>query len=70
VERTKKKIACAASFGQNYWEGPKEVTEEARNYIKTFNGISVREKSGVNVCKSFFGVNAKAIFDPVLLPHL
>jgi len=65
VEKNKKKIACAASFGQKYWEGPERVTKKIKNYIKTFDSITVREKSGVDICKNIFNVKAKAIFDPV-----
>jgi len=65
VEEHKKKIACAVSFGQKDWEGNETVTEEIKDYTKRFNAISVREKSGVDICNNTFGVNAKAIFDPV-----
>jgi len=65
VEEHKKKIACAVSFGQKDWEGNETVTEEIKDYTKRFNAISVREKSGVELCNNTFGVNAKAIFDPV-----
>jgi len=65
VEKYKKKIACAASFGLDHWIGEKNVTREIKGYIKRFDAISVREKSGVNVLKNTFGVKSKQIFDPV-----
>jgi len=65
VEENKNKIAMAASFGINGWEGPDYVTDQVRKYIKSFNKISVREKGGVDVCRNIFNVNATAVFDPV-----
>ena len=65
VASVKNKIACAASFGQNYWKSPPKITKEVSNYLQDFDAISVREKSGVDICKDVFGVKAQAIFDPV-----
>jgi len=65
VEKNKNKIACAASFGTDHWDGPWELLGKIRKYIKSFNKITVREKSGVKICKNTFNAEAKAIFDPV-----
>jgi len=65
VEKNKNKIACAASFGIDHWEGSRKLLRKIRKYIKSFNKITVREKSGVNICKNTFKSKAKAIFDPV-----
>ncbi|ORX39505.1 hypothetical protein BCR36DRAFT_440694 [Piromyces finnis] len=67
VDKNKKKIAYAASFGKNYWEGRKKVTKKIRKNIRTFDGISVREKSGIKICKNTFKVKCKAVFDPVFI---
>ncbi|KAL6608593.1 polysaccharide pyruvyl transferase-domain-containing protein [Neocallimastix sp. 'constans'] len=65
VEKNKNKIACAASFGTDHWEGSRKLLRKIRKYIKSFNKITVREKSGVKICKNTFKAEAKAIFDPV-----
>lgn len=68
VDVNKKKIAYAASFGVDFWEGNKELTEEIRSLIKRFNSISVREESGINICKNTFEIdNAVCVLDPTLM---
>ena len=34
---------------------------------KNFNGISIREKSGITLCNQYLGVNATHVLDPTLL---
>lgn len=66
-EAKTKKIAYAASFGKDYWEG-KGDSEEISKLLKEFTAISTREKSGIDVCKNSFGFNnAKHILDPTML---
>jgi len=67
VAKEKKKIAYAASFGLDHWDGPERIRQEVQEYLKNFTAISVREKNGVNVCRNTFSVEAKALFDPVFL---
>ena len=68
VNDDKKKIAYAASFGVDYWEGDKKLTEEIKHLIKRFDHISVREESGIDICKNIFGVdNAVCVLDPTLM---
>lgn len=68
VDENKKKIAYAASFGVDFWEGDKKLTEEIKPLIKRFDAISVREESGVNICKDIFGIdNAVCVLDPTLM---
>lgn len=62
-----KKIAYAASFGTDKWEISPEMTEKIRQLDLRFNAISVREESGVNLCKSYLGVDAKHVLDPTML---
>lgn len=64
-----KRIAYAASFGVDHWEGaddPEFTKEIGRDLIK-FDAISVRESSGVDICRDTFGVNVKHVLDPTLL---
>lgn len=68
VDNDKKKIAYAASFGVDYWEGEEKLTEEVKPLIKRFDHISVREESGINICKNIFGIdNAVCVLDPTLM---
>lgn len=68
VDDNKKKIAYAASFGVDHWEGDDKLTAEIKPLIKRFDHISVREESGVDICKNTFGVdNAVCVLDPTLM---
>lgn len=68
VDDDKRKIAYAASFGVDYWEGDKKLTEEIKPLIKRFDHISVREESGIDICKNTFGVDdAVCVLDPTLM---
>lgn len=68
VDNSKRKIAYAASFGVDSWEGDKKLTEEIKPLIKRFNHISVREESGIDICKNTFGVdNVVCVLDPTLM---
>ena len=62
-----RRIAYAASFGTDEWEFNEEQTTEFSYYISGFDGISVREDSGVTLCKNHFGVNATHVLDPTML---
>jgi hypothetical protein len=68
VDGTKtKKIAYAASFGKDHWEGEGD-SEEIAKLLKDFCAVSTREASGVNICRDSFGYNeAKHVLDPTLL---
>lgn len=68
VDEDKKKIAYAASFGVDCWEGNEKLTEEIKPLIRRFNHISVREESGIDICKNTFGIdNAVCVLDPTLM---
>lgn len=64
-----KKLAIAASFGITKERFLKEVDEKTikkiRHSLVTFDKISVREKSGVEICKDLFNIDATWIIDPV-----
>ncbi|MDR2971810.1 MAG: Coenzyme F420 hydrogenase/dehydrogenase, beta subunit C-terminal domain [Bacteroidales bacterium] len=64
-----KKISYAASFGLDNWELDRndDRTLMAKTLLKQFKAISVREDSGVEICKNVFDVNAECVLDPVLL---
>ena len=60
-----KKIALASSFGKSTW-GSTSHTERVKELLSDFSAISVRETSGVDICKNVFGVDAIAVVDPTV----
>lgn len=66
-----KKIAFSASFGvdkeQFVKENSPKTIENMKQSLKSFDFISVREKSGVEICKDLFDVEAECIIDPVFI---
>lgn len=60
-------IAYAASFGTDEWEGTPEETEICKQLIKDFKAISVREHSGIDICRNVFDKEAVQMPDPTLL---
>lgn len=62
-----KKISYAASFGVDNWEGGDDLIEPVKNLLQQFTAISVREQSGVEICRSIFGQDATLVLDPTLL---
>lgn len=62
-----KRVAYAASFGTDKWEYTKRQTQQCALLAKCFDGISVREKSGITLCKQHLGVNATHVLDPTIL---
>lgn len=66
-DSTIKKISYAASFGTDRFEGTMFEKEAVRNLLRLFNHISVREESGVQICKNDFSVSADCVIDPTLL---
>ena len=66
-EQNVKRIAYAASFGTDEWEYTEEETLVCRSLAKKFDAISVREKSGIYLCKKNLGVSAVHLIDPTML---
>ena len=62
-----KKLSYAASFGCKEWEYTEEQELQCGKLAKRFDAISVREASGVDLCKEHFGVDATLVLDPTLL---
>lgn len=62
-----KRIAYAASFGTSNWEFTEQQTELCAQLAKRFDLITVREESGVKLCKEHFGVDATHVLDPTML---
>lgn len=61
------KIAYAASFGVDYWEFTDKQTAICRELAQRFKAISVREASGVGLCKTHLNTDAVHVLDPTIL---
>ena len=66
-EKTILRIAYASSFGVDEWEFNKSQTKRCAQLVKKFDAISVREDSGVDLCRKYLGVEAQFVLDPTLL---
>ena len=62
-----KRIAYAASFGVTEWEFNEEQTQECARLASLFDAVSVREVSGIELCREHLNVDAKHVLDPTLL---
>lgn len=62
-----KRVAYAASFGTGDWEYSPQETQECSRLLKMFDAVSVRESSGVGLCKKNLNVEAVQMLDPTLL---
>lgn len=65
--RDVKRIAYAASFGTDVWEMDPRQTETAKELAKDFDLVTVREDSGIKLCKEHLRVDATHVLDPTLL---
>ena len=66
-ERKLRRIAYAASFGTDKWEFTKQQTALCAPLAKKFDLVTVREDSGVKLCKEHLGVDAVHVLDPTML---
>lgn len=62
-----KRIAYAASFGTDKWEYTPEKTAQFTPLVQKFDLVTVREDSGVKLCKDNFYVDATHVLDPTML---
>ena len=62
-----KRFSYAASFGKDSWEYTAAETIKAKECIHHFCGISVRESSGIALCKDYLDVGAVQHIDPTML---
>lgn len=67
ADSPKVRIAYAASFGVDSWEADEAMTARIRPLAQRFHSISVREDSGIDLCKEQLGVKAVVMPDPTLL---
>lgn len=62
-----KRIAYSASFGVEEWEFTPEQTQVCSTLLKRFDAVSVREDSGILLCKKYLDVDAVCLVDPTML---
>ncbi len=62
-----RRVAYAASFGCDEWEYTEAQTEVCRELLALFDYVSVREESGVRLCREHFGVDASQLLDPTMV---
>lgn len=67
VKDEKVLLSYAASFGVDSWEFSEEETLKYKEQIKRFNGVSVREDSGVSLCKKHLETDTLQVLDPTML---
>ena len=62
-----KKVAYAASFGNDVWTFSQLETVACKKMISRFSGVSVREIIGLEMCRTNLGITAELVPDPTLL---
>lgn len=63
-----KRVAYAASFGTDHLsEYSKAEIGIALECIKLFNAVSVREETGIRLCRDYLKTNAVHVLDPTML---
>lgn len=63
-----RRIAYAASFGtDSIGEYSQSDIRDCKEAIAMFDAVSVRENTGIEICKSNFGVDATHVLDPTML---
>lgn len=67
VQKDKKKIAYATSFGKDKYIGPAEEKPITKSNLKRFDAISVRDDFSKRICEQEFDVPAELVLDPVFL---
>lgn len=65
-----KRIAYAPSFGPSEWKYDQKTTDLIKESLSSFDGLSTREQSGADLCKTYLGLDAKVVLDPTLMAPL
>lgn len=61
------RFSYAASFGKDIWEYTPKEEFVSREAVKLFKAVSVREASGVDMCRDHLNVSAAQHVDPTML---
>lgn len=62
-----RRISYAASFAQDEWPFDVTMTKRARELIKEFEAVSVREHDAVSLCNKYLEIDAEWVLDPTML---
>ncbi len=62
-----RKITYAASFGTENWEYSEEETLRCKELVRKIDAVSVRENSGIDLCKKYLDRDVNFVLDPTLL---
>lgn len=62
-----KRLSYAASFGTDNWMFSPKLTKQCGELLRKFDAVSVRELSGIDLCKKHFDVDAVQVIDPTML---
>lgn len=65
--RAVRRVAYGASFGVDEWEFSREDTARCARLLRQFDAVSVRESSGIGLCRERLGCEAVQVLDPTLL---
>lgn len=66
-ETRQRSFSYAASFGVGHWEMPEGLTRACRELAQDFKELSVREESGIALCRENLGREAECMPDPTML---
>lgn len=66
-QERKRSFAYAASFGSSEWVMDAEMSQQVRCLAKDLRAVSVREQSGVDMCREHMDVHAEVMPDPTML---
>ena len=63
----KTKFIYGASLGYDYWTLSNEDESIAKELLKNFKGVSIREEGSINLVEKHFGIIPEVVLDPTLL---
>lgn len=66
VSDNQKRIALSSSFGKSEWTEDANYTNNLKREFDKFHAISIREKSGVDIMKNIFNLEAINLQDPTI----
>jgi len=61
------RFVYGASLEDNYWKFSKKFEMIAKQLLKKFSGISVREEGAIEIVKNHLGINPEFVLDPTFL---
>ncbi len=62
-----KRIAYAASFGEDEWKYTERETQKCSYFLSLFDAVSVREQSAVQLSRKYLNMDVEVVLDPTLL---